>query len=590
MKRLQEILTLLENPEKLSDEQLAELEDELRGLSADLLAEHKDDDEDLLDDETMESLGAIAEAITSVRSISQTRIAEAEAAEAAEEAKRQEQAQKLDELLATIKGDDGDDETGDDETDDGDVELKDAASTDGDDLDEELNDLLDEEAAKPAEKEKESVTASVTSLADIKRGQPKKVHAQPKKESNMRILAGGMLSGEYASLVDVERALVEAHDRFAVAGDGRVPVARFKFETDDKRTLREGTITDVSDMADAIRRAPFIASGPDSLQALTADGGLCAPVNVWYGLETISQAERPLRASLVNFNATRGGIKFQRPTTLADIDTDGPTNAAAAIGVITEAEDAAGTYDKSVQRVECGAEVEVVVDAVYKHLEFGNFIARTNPERTTQFTDLTLAAFARFNEQRLFAAMRTNSTPIGAVQALGALRDLLNNYDRAGINYRARHRMLRNAPLRTVLPFWVAGFLASDQVNALQSYPEQYDFGVAEIERKLADRNIRVTWYVDDFTTAQAGGAPINAYPSTFHSLLFHEGAHVYVDNGTLDLGLYRDSTLIESNLFRTFSEEFWNTAMWGVESFDITWSLCANGASAGSIEPACGS
>jgi hypothetical protein len=237
----------------------------------------------------------------------------------------------------------------------------------------------------------------------------------------------------------------------------------------------------------------------------------------------------------------------------------------------------------------CGDEVSIEVEANWLYLQFGNVIARTNPERTSQFTDQAIARFARYSEQKLFNAMIANSTNVTTVQELGAVRDYLTQMNRAAINYRARHRMAINAPLRTVVPLWVIGLLQDDQTKALQSYPEQFELAVADIERWLRQRNVTVTWFQDDFTDNQNAGV-LNTYPATFQSLLYHEGAHVYVDNGVLDLGLVRDSTLIASNNFQTFTEEFWNTGMWGVESLALNWSLCANGASAGSLDPVCGS
>lgn len=52
--------------------------------------------------------------------------------------------------------------------------------------------------------------------------------------------------------------------------------------------------------------APFAAG-------LSGSGGLCTPILPYYDLELLN-ARRPVRDSLVTFNAERGGIVYGRPS------------------------------------------------------------------------------------------------------------------------------------------------------------------------------------------------------------------------------------------------------------------------------------
>lgn len=592
MERLQEILALLENPEDLSDQQIGELETELTGLYEELREDLSESDD--LDErqKIVDDLTSIVEATDAVRGLASVRYEEAEKAETEQAEKKAAQDKLLEELDTRVKAeanDEEDDSTEEEEettdsTDDGDDGGEDDEDGGGEVTDEEIDALIDEEEAKS----KEPVTAS---LKELNRRQPKRFKAVPKRHPKVRIFARGTAGGEFSSRIELEEEMLDRwRNMQGVEGPGgRIPIARFQTSFPDDRTFAEGRIEDVNEYVDKIHRSLYVEEGPDSHKALTADGGLCTAVDVWYDLENISQASRPLRGSLVNFNSRRGGIRFDSPMTIADIGSDG-SSPDAAIGAMTAAEDAAGDTNKTYQMIECGTPTTVEVEAVWRQLQFGNFVARTNPERVSHFTDLSIAAYARYSEQRLFAKMAALSSPTGSVQEFGALRDLLRNINRGATNYRNRHRMARNATIRVDLPSYIIAMCQDDMTAALNSEIGMLNLTEAQINSFFATRNIRVVWRDDEFTGAQADGASLNAYPATFTYLLGHEGGWFYVDNGQLDLGLFRDSTLVNDNVFRTFVEEFWNVAYLGIESRRVTASFCPNGASAGSVEPVCGS
>jgi len=584
MNRLLEILQLLAAPDQLEDDTVAELETELMALFDDVRSH------DELSDEDVEQLEQIADAVDGLRALAGQRIEAAEqaAAEAAQaEAERVARLEDLERRVRVEAEVETEPET--EPEPEAEAEVTDPEPEDEDEDDPEPEASADEQPAD----EPELVTAAARrpTPAEVGARTPRRAQARPTaRVSNVvaRPVGAYGIEGQLRNGTDVGNALLDAHRRLS-RGDGpggRIPVVQLSTSFSAGRTIGR----DANEVVNEIRSA---AVNPPHMQTLLADGGLCAPLNVWYGLETIATTGRPLRdGAVVTFNADRGGIRFQRPMTLADIGTAGGSPDQA-IGAMTAAQDAAGNVTKTYQMIDCGEEVEVEVEAVWRQLRIGNFIARTHQERVNQFTDLTMAAYDRFSEQRLFAKMVAASDALTAPSRYGATRDLLTVLNRTAISYRHSHRMPVEAPLDLVLPAWVGmGVLPDDSTNALQSYAAQFEVTAAQVTSWLAQRNIRVTaWYRDSFTDAIVGGGLVPDYPSSFTALLYHPGAHVLIDNGELDLGVVRDNELNKRNVFETFAEEFWNHAMWGLQSLAIEFNLCENGASAGSLEPVdCGS
>jgi hypothetical protein len=80
--------------------------------------------------------------------------------------------------------------------------------------------------------------------------------------------------------------------------------------------------------------------------------------------------------------------------------------------------------------------------------------------------------------------------------------------------------------------------------------------------------------------SAQSSGA-MNEFPDTCVWWLFAEGSFLFLDGGTLDLGIIRDSTLVGTNDYKMFVETFENAAFVGVESLQITSTININGVAA---------
>jgi hypothetical protein len=102
----------------------------------------------------------------------------------------------------------------------------------------------------------------------------------------------------------------------------------------------------------------------------------------------------------------------------------------------------------------------------------------------------------------------------------------------------------------------------------------------AEIDGYIASRNINITYHIDDFTDAQ-GAAAMNEFADTFVWYMFAEGTFLFLDGGSLDLGVIRDSTLVGTNDYKMFVETFEGVAKVGVESLKVTSTISVNGVAA---------
>jgi len=434
--------------------------------------------------------------------------------------------------------------------------------------------------------EEETVTAAAnTNGLEIEVPEDRRVDAKEVTVAPVTITAGADIPGvsagsELPNLRAVAQAIIDRKKGMGrtSGGDGEQhTVATFTTRFPENRTLvsndYEGNSKKVEDVI-----AP---------EALVAAGGLCAPVEVSYDIFGLGELGRPVRDSLAVFSADRGGIRFVTPPTLSDL------NGAVSLWTLQDDIDAAteGAPDpvKPCIRVACGTEVVVYTDAIPLCLTFGNLGARTYPELVERHTKLGMISHARYAETRLLTRIGSLSTAVTSDKKLGAARDVLVAVDQAAAAYRNRYRMNPNENLRVIFPEWFKNALRADLVRQLPGDGQDVAFNLAEntITSWFAARNINVTWSLDGETGqiagTQASGA-LNSFPSTVIWYLFAEGTFLFLDGGTLDLGLVRDSTLNGTNDYKIFLETFEGVAKVGIESLRITTPVAIAGASAATV------
>lgn len=349
-------------------------------------------------------------------------------------------------------------------------------------------------------------------------------------------------------------------------GDGEQHiVASVSTQFPESRVLTQDAEANWSKIQDVV--------GPE---ALVASGGHQAPFEVKYDIFGIGSTVRPIRDSLPRFQADRGGIRYIVPPVLSSY--------ANAVGIWSAANDSAETPSPSSKlslTVTAASETTVATDAVTLQLQFGNLATRAYPELIARHNELGLIQHAREAEGQLLARLTTLSTAVTSGTLIGAGRDYLVSLGKAAAAYRARHRLEANAPLRVIAPFWVKDAMAADLTVSMPGDSTMNAY--SEIDGYIASRGINMTWHMDDsnFYGSQSGSAALNEFYDTFVWHIFAEGSFLFLDGGTLDLGIIRDSTLVGTNDYKMFVETFEGIAKVGVESLAVTQTINVNGVAA---------
>ena len=169
-------------------------------------------------------------------------------------------------------------------------------------------------------------------------------------------------------------------------GGHMVKLARAEFPFPEERILGSDIDANAQKVKDVI-----VAGVPGGVggYALTASGGLCAPLTPIYSMPNFATDAEPVWDSLPVFRAARGGVNVPTATSIADITT--------AISSISEANDAlGGTFaTKSCQDLDCPEYTETAVQIFAHCREYGNLNARAWPEKIAHENALTMAALSR---------------------------------------------------------------------------------------------------------------------------------------------------------------------------------------------------
>lgn len=320
-------------------------------------------------------------------------------------------------------------------------------------------------------------------------------------------------------------------------------------------------------------------------EALVASGGHSTPFEVKYDIFAQgSTTVRPLRDSLPKFQADRGGVRFVTPPSFA------AGTYANAVGVWTAANDSAETpspSSKTSLTVAAAAEQTAQTDAVTLQLQFGNLMTRAYPELIARHNELALVQHAREAEENLVSLINTGSTAVTTTNLIGFGRDFLVQIRRAAVAYRSRHRIDPSTQLQAVVPFWVYDAMAADLTLSMPG-DGTLSVSKSEIDGYLANSNVTLTPTMDNTNSTSPssvfgsqGAAALLEFPDSFKWFLFAEGTFLFLDGGTLDLGIIRDSSLVGTNDYKMFIETFEGVAKVGIESLAITSTISINGVAA---------
>ena len=315
-----------------------------------------------------------------------------------------------------------------------------------------------------------------------------------------------------------------------------------------------------------------------SSQALVASGGHAAPLEVKYDIYAIgSTTNRPVRDALPRFQADRGGIRYVTPPSFA------AGTYADAVGVWTAANDSAETPSPSAKTsltVAAAAELTAVTDAVTLQLQFGNLMTRAYPELIARHNELALVQHAREAEQNVISKITAGSTAVSSGTLIGFGRDFLVSVRKAAVAYRSRHRIAQSTTLTAVVPEWIYDAMAADLALNMPG-DGNLSVGRGEIEGYLSQLNVNLVASPDMTVFGSQGTAALLEFPDSFTWNLFAEGTFLFLDGGSLDLGIIRDSSLVGTNDYKMFVETFEGVAKVGIEALVITQTVNVNGVAA---------
>lgn len=382
---------------------------------------------------------------------------------------------------------------------------------------------------------------------------------------------------------------LDLHNRLARSTvSGKQYVARLNFSYPEERTLRREAQAHVnSGKIEAVTQ----------VEALTA-AGICNPLETLYDINVVGVTQRPVRDALARFAVDRGGIQYRMPMD-ALVMTDG-------LGIWTVADDEeVGTDpetdpDKTCAIIDCPDVVTAVVYSTYLCLQYPNFSARFDREWVDATTRAAMIAWARFAENQLLSRILAGSKLIYQDTVISATRDVLVAIDKTVAYYRNRHRLDGMVPLRMILPRWVLDLFRADLARGFPGDLDALAVADTTIMGWFRARGVNVTFHLDGLAGATvnsqvipnqfyanvAAGAVIPEFIDKIDSVLFAEGDWLYLDGGTLDLGLVRDSTLNRINRYQQFVENFEGVAFNGVESLRMVLQVFPRGAVVGTIPP----
>lgn len=319
----------------------------------------------------------------------------------------------------------------------------------------------------------------------------------------------------------------------------------------------------------------------EEMQARVAAGGFCAPAQIDYSFAGVGTAARPVRDSLAPFNASRDSLQTATPVKLTDIDIAGSD---AAVSIYTNAQDIVGTTVKPQQCVPCNTMRESVLYAVTKRICFGNFGQRAWPELIDEFIRVAGVAHARMGDRAMLDRIKALADEqLETDRVFGAARDLGEAMVRAAEAWRNRNRDY-DVQLHAWVPQWVPSMgsvdlMRGDQIEA------QYSVLQATFRSWLAGAGVNVSFYYDSPSTgvtqdfpAEVSGTLLNPWPTSVQWGLAEEGHYLALTQPDLDLGIYRDSDLVDTNSAEMFMESFEAVHKRGVLSQWITSKVCVDG------------
>lgn len=317
-------------------------------------------------------------------------------------------------------------------------------------------------------------------------------------------------------------------------------------------------------------------------EELTA--ALCAPLPPVYDLACMNATNRPVKASLPNYAAPRGGVQIYPSPSLEDITTG--------YGIWDRFMDANPSATKDAcATIKCATPTSYYIYGIYRCLTVKNLLAMTFPELVEAYLNRLAALQARRAETTLLEAMATETTTISA-HTLGynATTSIATNI----LNYLALYREQQrwdDQEFDAWLPRWIVPALQADLMRRKRT--DGGTNGVpSEGEVRAVFQSAGVTPHFFRDTPSWATPIPklqtsgvLGWFPRNLEMLVAPRGKFALMDRGELNIGVtgnvMRDNTSLSKNEFTFFFENFEgivNTTSCPAHVIQFN-NLCFNGA-----------
>jgi hypothetical protein len=409
----------------------------------------------------------------------------------------------------------------------------------------------EDEPAPEGAKAKSSELRSALSKAAVRA----EANAEPEPVSDVRALgmgpAAGAVQNPNLSLNDAA-SIFHRYNRH-VGRNGRQSLIRLERSYPEERQF--GT---------SVEENSRMVSEVAGDRAIVAAGGVCGPLEADFSHPVCGDRGRPIRDALPAFQADRGGLRFAPAVTLGDLED--------AITVWTsENDESPGVLTKACPHLDCPDEVEARVDAIVACLTVGNFQAKFNPEFWRSRLDIVMVEHDRIAEQTLFAQIQAAATNVTqAADSGGTAKEGLRALGKAAAGIRSRLRLDRSTRLQWIAPAWLADAFASSITNNADDLDE-YAVAQGVVSGFLNNLNIEAVWSPDIQVFDEQTAGALDNYPSTATTVLYPVGTYLFLDGGTLDLGIeITDSSLNETNDRQAFVETFEQATFRGCEALEL--------------------
>lgn len=371
----------------------------------------------------------------------------------------------------------------------------------------------------------------------------------------------GVSAGSELSL----SALAEAmHKKARTLSDhsGMIPIATIE------KTFEDGYDLTTLSREDAWDAICDLANG----NSLTASGGWCAPSEIIYSFFDLECARGSV-LQLPTFRADRGGVTWPISSPLPTSTID---------WIHTEANDIAGNVKPCIT-IPCPTFRECRLAAHGVCVTAGNLMDRAYPENVQRYIRQVFLAHER-NENLYKLAQLVAGSSLAAISGtFAAASATLGAVMLQVADYRDKFRMCDGATLEAVFPIWVRDVFRIDIARQQGTLNGQGRLPTnADMDAWFRAMGVSAQ-FVNDWqpiVTEATPGNPAPKWPPNVSFLLYAPGTWVQFDQGTLDLGVTRDSVLNSTNDFTAaWTEDFYCIGLRGYESRYVTVPICPSGA-----------